>query len=70
MYAPKPIPFKNPKLGTSINVPATQKEKQPVRLIARLSIFLLFVSNFTQPYGWNRGLELSIDPNPSGHQSH
>lgn len=45
------FPFKNPKLGTSINVPAKQKENQPVHPVARLPIFLLFVSNFTLPYG-------------------
>lgn len=67
---PKPNPFKNPKLGTFMNVAATHKENQSVHNFSRLPCFLLLVSHFIVAYGWNQGHELNLEPNPSGHQSH
>jgi hypothetical protein len=67
---PKPNPFKNPKLGTFMNVAATHKENQSMHHFSRLPCFLLFASHFILAYGWNRGPELNLEPYPSSHQSH
>jgi hypothetical protein len=66
---PKPNPFKNPKLGTFMNVAATHKE---INLCIIFHVFLVScsLSHFIVAYGWNQGHELNLEPNPSGHQSH